>query len=84
MHKNVKFKGPLVSWLSAFLSFNSHNSGNSHSIEKNKISQSKLGACLSRTKRISEIKQKAFVLLLIKGRTFTGTPGIFRELKEWH
>ena len=47
MHKKVKFKGPLVSWLNALLSFNSHNSGNFHSIEKNKISKSKLGSLLS-------------------------------------
>ena len=50
------------SWLSAFLSFNSRNSGNSRSIEKNNISKSKLGSYLSKTKRISEIEQKAFVL----------------------
>ena len=28
---------PLASWLSAILSFNSHNSGNFHPNEKNKI-----------------------------------------------
>ena len=57
---------------------NSHKSGNYHLIEKNKILNSK--SCLSRTKRISEFKQKAFVLLLIKRGTFVGTPDIFRML----
>ena len=55
---------------SAFLFCNSHNSDNFHSIEKNKISKSKLESCLSKTKSISEIEQEAFVLLLIKRRTF--------------
>ena len=72
MHKKVKLKGPLVSRLSAFLSFNSHNSGNFYSIEKNMISKFKLGSCLSKPKIILEIKQKTFVLLLIKRRTFLG------------
>ena len=68
MHKKVKFKGP--SGLSAFLFFNSHNFDNHYSNEKNKISKSKLGCCLFKTKSISEIEQKAFFLLLIKRRTF--------------
>ena len=70
MHKEVKFKDSLVSWLSARFSFNSHNSGNFHLNEINKISKSKLRSPLSNTKIISEIEQKTFVLLLIKRRTF--------------
>ena len=42
MHKEVELKDHLVSRLSAFLFFNSHNSGNFHLNEKNKISKSKL------------------------------------------
>ena len=50
----------MVSWLSALLPFTSksHNSGNFHSNEKNKISESKLKFHLFK-KRL-EIKQKAF------------------------
>ena len=40
--------------------------------DQHKISKSKLGSPLSNTKYILEIKQKAFVLLLIKRRTFFG------------
>ena len=74
MHKKIKSKDPLVSWLSAFLSFDSHNSGKFYSIEKNKISKSRSGFRLPKTKSISGIEQKAFVLLLIKRRTFSGHP----------
>ena len=57
--------------LSALLCFNSHNSGNFHPNEKNKISKSMLESPLSNTKEnISEIKQKTFVLFLIKRRNF--------------
>ena len=73
-------KDSLVSWLSALLSFNSHNSGNFHRNEKNEISKSNLGSPLSNTRNISEIKQKAFVLLLIKHTTFFGTPGILNAI----
>ena len=66
-------KDPLISWLSALLSSDSHNSANFHLNEKNKISKSKLGSFLSDTHNILEIKQKAFVLLLIKCRTYFGT-----------
>ena len=66
--RKENLKDPLVSWLSALLSFNSHNSGNFHLNEKNEIS--KLGSPLSNTRNISEIKQRAFVLLLIKHMTF--------------
>ena len=62
MHKKAKFKGPFGFMVECILSFNSYNSGNFHSMEKNKISKSKLGFCLSKTKRILEIEQKAFVL----------------------
>ena len=44
MHKDVKFRGPsgfLVKC--SFVFSNSHNSGNFHPKEKNKISKSKLG-----------------------------------------
>ena len=58
------------------LSFNSHNSGYFRLIKIKKISKSKLGSCLSKTKGISEIEQNAFVLLLIKRKTLFGTPGI--------
>ena len=74
MHKEVKFKGTSGSWLSVLLSCKSHNSGNFHPDEKNKISKSKLGSPLSNTKDILEIKQKAFVLLLINHKTFLGHP----------
>ena len=70
MHKEVKFKELLVSCLRALLSFNSHNSDKFYLNEKNKILSSKLGSPLSSTKNILQIKQKAFVLLLIKRRTF--------------
>ena len=43
-------KEPLVSWWSARLFFTS-NSGNFHSNEKNKISESKLESRLSKTKK---------------------------------
>ena len=46
------------SWLTALLSSNSHNSGNFHPNDKNKIPKSKLGSPLSSTKNISEIKQR--------------------------
>ena len=59
-----------MSCLSEFLPFNSRNSGNFHSIEKNKISTSELGFRLSKRKSISEIEQKAFVPSLIKRSTF--------------
>ena len=60
----------LVSWLSALLSFNSHNSGDFHLNEKNKISKSKLRSPSSTTKNISEVEQRASVLFLIKRKTF--------------
>ena len=66
INKERKFKGPSGSWLSALLSFNAHNSGNFHPNDKNEISKSMSGSPLSNTRNISEIKQKAFVLLLIK------------------
>ena len=71
IHKEKNSKDPLVSWLTALLSFNSHNSGNFHPNDKNEISESKSGSPLSNTRNISEIKQKAFVLLLIKRVTFS-------------
>ena len=46
MHKKVKFKGP-ESLMVDSLFFNSHNSGNFYSTEKDKISKSKLGSHLS-------------------------------------
>ena len=39
------------------------------------MSESKFGFYLCKTKEILKIEQKAFVLLLIKRRTFFGTPG---------
>ena len=54
------------------MSFNSHNSGNFHRIQKSKMSKPNLGSRLCKT----EIEQKALVLLLIKHRTFLGTPGM--------
>ena len=75
MYKKVKFKGASGFMVDCILSFNLHNSGIFHSIEKNKIPKSKLGSRLPKTKGISEIEQKAFVLLLIKRRTLFGTPG---------
>ena len=42
MHKKVKFKRPSGFMVECILPFNSYNSGNFHSIEKNKISKSKL------------------------------------------
>ena len=62
MHKEVNSKDPLVSWLSALWSFDYRNPGNFDPIEKNKISKSKLGSRLSKTKNISEIIEKAFAL----------------------
>ena len=47
---------PLVSWLSAVLSFNSCKSDNFHFDDKNKIYRSKLRYHFSKTKNISEIK----------------------------
>ena len=47
--RKENLKDPLVSWLSALLSLNSHNSGNFHLNEKNEIS--KLGSPLSNTKK---------------------------------
>ena len=76
--RKENLKDPLVSWLSALLSFNSHNSGNFHLNEKNEIS--KLGSPLSNTTNISEIKQRAFALLLIKHMTFFGTSGILNAI----
>ena len=75
MHKKVKFKGPSGFMVECILSFNSHNSVNVHPIEKNMVSKFKLGSRLFKAKSISEIEQKTFVLLLIKCRTFFGTPG---------
>ena len=66
-------KDSLVSWLTAPLFYNSHNSGNFHSIEKNKIPKSKSGSRLSKSKSISD-RTKVFALLLIKRRTFLGHP----------
>ena len=69
MNKKVKLKDPLVSWLSILLYFNYHNSGSFYPGEKDKIQESKLRSLLFNRKIISEIKQKAFVLL-IERRTF--------------
>ena len=77
MHKEVKFKGP--SGFMVEYSFVSHTSDNFHPNEKNKILKSKLESLLFNTRNILGIKQKAFVLSLIKCRTFFGTPG--RDLK---
>ena len=74
MHKEVKFKDPLVSWLS-----NSHNSGNFYPNEKNKTSKSKLGSYFLKIKIISKIKQNSFVLLVIKRMTFLRHLGINRS-----
>ena len=49
MHKNLKFKGPSGFMIVCIFVFNSRNSGNFDSIEKNKISESKLGSPLSKT-----------------------------------
>ena len=46
----------------------------------NNRSKSKLGPHVSKTQNISEIKQKVFVLLLIKHSTFLGAPCISHEL----
>ena len=53
MQKEVKFKGASGFMVECFLSFtsNSHNSGNFHLNEKNKISESKLESHLSQTKK---------------------------------
>ena len=51
--------------------FNLLNSGRFHLIEKNKISEAKLGSRLSKTRSIPEVEQKALVQLLIKCRTFS-------------
>ena len=77
MHKLVKFKRPLVSWLSALLSFNSYNSGNFHPNNKNKMSKSKLPPSrLPKTKNISEIKQKGFCSIVDQTQDLViGTPG---------
>ena len=76
--RKENLKDALVSWLSALLSFDSNNSGNFHLNEKNEIS--KLESPLSNTRNISEIKQRAFVLLLIKNMTFHGTPSILNAI----
>ena len=60
----------MASWLNALLSFNSHSVRNFHPNQKNKMSKFKLGSLLCNANNISEIKQKAFVLLLIKCNTF--------------
>ena len=75
MHKEVN---PLVSWLSALLSFNSHNSGNFHLNEKNKISKSKLESLLSNTKLKHFINQtKDFCSIVDQMQDlFLGTPGV--------
>ena len=75
MQKEVKFKG--LSGLMIECSFVSRNSGNFYLNEENKISTPKLGSSLSNSVKISDIKQKEFVLLLMKRRTFSGTPGKF-------
>ena len=78
MQEEVKSKDLLTSWFSSFVSFSLHNYVNCRSIEKNKISKSKLGFRLSKTKNISEIEQKTLVLLLIKRSTFSETPCMYR------
>ena len=52
------------------MSLNSSTLAISIRMKKNKISKSKLGSPFSNTENMSEIKQKAFVPLLIKHRTF--------------
>ena len=44
-------------------------------IFKNEMSKSMFMSHLTETKEIQNIEQKAFVLLLIKRRTFSGIPG---------
>ena len=66
MHKKVTFKEPSGFMVECILFLRSHDSGNFHPIEKNKISEFKFGSPLSKTESTSEIEQKAFVLLLIE------------------
>ena len=76
MHKKVKFKGSSGFMVECiFLSFNSHNSGNFHLIEENKISKSKLGSCLLKTKSILEIEQMVFYYCSLNPDLF-GTPNM--------
>ena len=82
MHKEVKFNGP-SGFKTALLSFNFHNSGNFHPNEKNKISKSKLWSHLIKTKNISEIKPKAFVLVLINAGPFLGHPVFKGDLETY-
>ena len=79
VNKEVKFKTPSGFMVEYTFIFNSHNSGNFHSTEKNKLSKSNLGSRLSKTKSITEIEQKVSVLLLIKRSTVCGTPGIIYQ-----
>ena len=71
----LKFKRPSGFMAECIFVFNSHNSGNFHSIEKNDISKSKLGSRLSKTKGISEIEQKALFCCCSNAGPFFGTPG---------
>ena len=77
----------MVSWLTAFRSSTCCNSINICSILKNEMSKSKFMSYLSETKEILKIEQKAFVLLLIKRRTFLGHQVLWRllvtETKKW-
>ena len=49
IYLEIKFKGPSGFMVECILYFNSHNSGNFHPNEENKISKSKLGSPLSNT-----------------------------------
>ena len=61
--RTENLKDPLVSWLSALLSFNSHNSGNFHLNEKNEIS--KLGSPQNQTKGICSLVDQTHDLFLV-------------------
>ena len=76
-----KWKSSLVSWLIVFWSSKSCSSVNICPIFKNEMSKPKSEPYLSKTQEILKIKQKAFVLLLIKRRTFFGTPGRFHGIR---
>ena len=70
MQKEVKFKGASGFMVECSFVFYSHNSGNFHSNEKNKIPESKLESRLSKTKNNFRNQTKDFPLLLIICRTF--------------
>ena len=54
--------GPSGFMVECIFVFDSHNTGNFHQIEKNKISKTELGSLLSKPKSVSEIEQTDFVL----------------------